>query len=220
MISAFGVYKLWIVLKLHFQQSEFDAIKYNWTIGTLAPSALEKRRDRFIFEKVARKYQTKEKVIDVLISNFCQKGKLDWIGDLDEDVYEEWTKKIASLPYIFKNQVDNIFSSISTADEFMTLVYDKSTDKSKLFDDLLSGNICIETFIVLDNIFKICKTIDSSMQFRLLWETYKPIIQKYQRLLNKLYLTPDDNEKMRKIVKQHVKMIADSNGSVQRKSAA
>lgn len=207
-----------MVVNAHFK-SDFNAVEYNWRMSKLTPEHLEKRNDKKMFAVIAKRAKTKEKMIDLLVSNYCKKGEITWIGELDEDVYEEWTKRIASLDYNFKEELGPIIEKFGTAEDFKKAIYDPETDKSEIFDALLTNKISMETFIVLDNMLGIMNIIDRQLEFTLLWQTYKKTIRKYQFIFNSLYLTPDDITKMRKWLKSQISLLIDSNG-VPKKDAA
>ena len=81
-MEAFDAYKIYMALKAHFN-SDYDFNKYGGKTTVTKQSYL-KRKDKFFFGRVARKY--KEQVKDFFISNFLVKEK-GYIGSFNEDNY-------------------------------------------------------------------------------------------------------------------------------------
>ena len=56
---------------------------------------------------LTRKYKSKEDIQDYLLANFLIHPK-GWVGKFDEDNYIHWKKKIQSLSYTFKSEIESI----------------------------------------------------------------------------------------------------------------
>ena len=87
-MEAFDAYKIYMALKAHFN-SDYDFNKYGGKTTVTKQSYL-KRKDKFFFGRVARKY--KEQVKDFFISNFLVKEK-GYIGSFNEDNYM-WSNRV------------------------------------------------------------------------------------------------------------------------------
>ncbi len=147
-MTDYEAYKLYCALKRHFQLDSYDYFKY---LGKIKVSygAFEKRNDKYFFSKLAKHKDP----IGFLVANLYQNGDL-WIGDLvnenaTEKNYRDWLKKIQSLSYFFKNdleQIDNL------KEEYKV----KNRQHPQLFRRYLSKQITAETLIIIDKLNKSC----------------------------------------------------------------
>ena len=76
MSDPFESYMLYNALKLHFESS-YDAVKYNFK-SNVTPSSFFKRKDKYFFAKLAKKYNGELK--DFYISQFINTEK--YVGDM------------------------------------------------------------------------------------------------------------------------------------------
>ena len=112
----FDAYRCYLSLKNHFTKDHYDYIKYRGKTRA-TKQAFYKRKDRFWFEKFARQKNDKE-VEEFFVSNFIYStdpGTM-WIGEMikeGEGRYTDWKKKIQSLSYIFKEEVNVLFEQNS-----------------------------------------------------------------------------------------------------------
>ena len=144
-MSDYDAYKMYCALKRHFNSESYDYFKYQGKVRT-THKAFEKRNDKYFFAKLA-----KHKDIEgFLVANLAY-GDL-WVGDLvneqaAEKQYREWLKRRQSMSYTFRNDIEKIGSM----KEEMRVV-DKQ--HPKLFKRYLSKEICIETLIIMNGLWK------------------------------------------------------------------
>lgn len=103
-MTGYEAFALYHVLKLHFTSDSYDYFKYNGKCN-INIETFEKRRDKYHFYKLSRKYKAedfKEFVISALMHN-----ENAWAGTLlEDDTYDIHLKRQAilqSLGYTFKN---------------------------------------------------------------------------------------------------------------------
>jgi len=139
-----------MAIKLHFDKGSFDAFKFNFKGPRLSQRAFDARKDRYFFEKVARKYPTKEETICFFLSNFLE-GNC-WVGSMNDSAPMNWTAKMQRLQYTFSGD--------------MSVLRDECDKVSFSFDDALTPScdrpvplvihlyqrqkISLESVIVLD----------------------------------------------------------------------
>ena len=95
---------VYLAVKLHFTNE-----KYNFFSGSgkakIGVDAFQKRKDKYLFHKLARKLDDAE-VVPFLVSNFVYSGQTWTRTLLDEDaseIYTNWKKNVESLSYVFEH---------------------------------------------------------------------------------------------------------------------
>lgn len=178
----FDAYKCYLSLKNHFTKDSYDYHKYCGKSRATVQS-FYKRKDRFWFEKLARNKDDKE-VVDFFVSNFitCTDPSKLWIGEMirdGEDRYTAWKRRNQSLSYIFKEEVDKLFSE----NNFDAMFLVDGSSHPQIIKEYLRDNISIETMVILDKILGFRNEFDKKLQDPV-WETVSMRIKKYSPFLN------------------------------------
>lgn len=174
-------YKTYIALKNHFSKKNYDYHKYCGK-SRASVQSFYKRKDRFWFEKLSRNKDDKE-IIEFFVSNFTSADDPSslWIGHIikeGENNYTLWKKKIQSLSYFFKEEVEKVFSEHKVDEVFYC-----SKSHPILLKMFLSGNISLETMVIFDKIFFYSKDFDKKLKDPV-WETVSLKIKKYSPFLH------------------------------------
>ena len=177
----FDAYRCYLSLKNHFTKDHYDYHKYRGKTRATV-QAFYKRKDRFWFEKFARQKNDKE-VEEFFVSNFIYSTDpaTMWIGEMikeGEGRYTEWKKKVQSLSYIFKEEVDNVFEEQQVDDAFNC-----SKGHPPILKSYLGGDTSLETMVICDIIFGYGKDFDKRLNDPV-WETVSRKIKKYKPFLN------------------------------------
>ena len=177
----FDAYRCYLSLKNHFTKDHYDYHKYRGKTRATV-QAFYKRKDRFWFEKFARSKNDKE-VEEFFVSNFIYSTDpaTMWIGEMikeGEGRYTEWKKKVQSLSYIFKEEVENVFEEQKVDD-----VFDCSKGHPPILKSYLGGDTSLETMVICDIIFGYGKDFDKRLNDPV-WETVSRKIKKYKPFIN------------------------------------
>lgn len=183
-LKPWEAYQIYTALKLHFESDTYDCLKYNFRTSASQASFL-KRKDRFFFAKLAKKYPDQQTLVDFLVSNFCTRTKV-WAGNLidreAEDTYAEWLRKRDSFSYYFSDQVDYLMNYCQ--------------ENRLMFDDLFlshegdhplivrlhsAGNISLETITVFDELLEFMKR--QSVTETIFWPEFAKTLKKYRPFL-------------------------------------
>ena len=181
-MMPFDCYKIYLALKNHFTRDSYDYHKYNGRTRATV-EAFYKRKDRFWFEKMCRK-KTEKEVEDFFVANFvsCSDPETLWIGDLlksGDSNYIEWKKRVQSLSYIFKDEVDtNICGN-----DFDKLFSIEGGRHPQLLKKHLQGNISLETMLILDRILGYKNNFDKKLVDPV-WKVTSTRMKKYSPFLN------------------------------------
>ena len=174
-------YKCYLAMKNHFTKDNYDYHKYAGKVRATR-EAFYKRKDRFWFEKFSRQKNDQE-VVDFFVSNFVSTTDPStmWIGEMikeGEGRYTDWKKKVQSLSYVFKEEVNNLFSDKKVDD-----VFDCSKGHPPILKSYLGGDTSLETMVICDRIFEYGKDFDKRLKDPV-WETVSRKIKKYDPFLN------------------------------------
>jgi len=185
-MNSYEAYTLYLAIKLHFTSSNYDFYRHNAKVNSSFNTFL-KRNDRFFFHKLTTKY-SKEEMLDYFVCNFFHNSKT-WIGNLvradGETNYTKWKKYNQALTYNFRNDcllVRNIIDAdrISFDDMFRV----SNGQHPRLLRLLLSEQIGVQTFIILDKILSFIKNWDKEITETIIWPEKSFKITKLKPFVN------------------------------------
>ena len=112
-MMPFECYKTYLAIKNHFTKEKFDYQKFGNKLSKITLKSFYKRKDRFYFESMVRKYPDKD-IENFFVSNFIagsdpQLVYMATIVKTGEQTYRDWQKRIQSLSYVFKNEALQLF---------------------------------------------------------------------------------------------------------------
>ena len=181
MLSPFDTYKEYLAYKNHFTKEKYDYQRYGGKSRAKIDS-FYKRKDRYFFEKMSRKYKDPE-IKNFFLANFVNTDNPQglWIGNImrsGETVYKEWQKRHESLFYKFKQKSDELLDQY-TYDEF----FDASNGHPPILKEHLAGNVSAEEMCVYEKLFGYCKDYDKQLDDPI-WKVVGLKIRKYLPFLN------------------------------------
>jgi len=180
-MMPFDSYKCYLAMKNHFTKDNYDYLKYRGKVRA-TQQAFYKRKDRFWFEKFSRQKTDKE-VEEFFVANFtsCPDPESLWIGEMikeGEGRYQDWQKKVQSLSYVFKEEVNTLFDN-----QKVDAVFDCSKGHPPILRSYLGGKTSLETLVICDRIFEYGKNFDKKLKDPV-WETVSRRVKKYSPFLN------------------------------------
>jgi len=181
-VTPFDTYKSYLGLKNHFTKEKYDYHRY----GGKSRASLEsfyKRKDRFFFEKLSRQKDDSE-VIEFFVSNFvgCNDPQSLWIGEIvrnGEQNYTDWKRRLQSLSYTFKSEVENVFSG-KNFDEMFKI---EGNRHPQLIKEHLGKNLSLESLVILNKILGFKKQFDSKLDDPV-WKFLSMRIDKYDSFIH------------------------------------
>jgi len=190
--TAFAAYTNFLALKQHFSsRGHYDYFKYSGKIKSNLNS-FRRRKDRYYFEKLARKYSESELVL-FFVSNLIINPDV-WVGELcrDEkyqDVYVDWKKKKQALTYQFQCDMIAIKSNMENSQgeivsEFNQLFLCRDNEYPRLFDLYNEGDITLETIIGVDMVLGCFLNWDRSLKGDMIWDSFYHLCRQYTPFLN------------------------------------
>lgn len=185
-MTPFETFKLYVSIRNHFNQKNYDYFLYNGKSRT-SQESFEKRKDKMFFLKLSKH----EDVLGFLVSNFLENSKT-WIKELAysenaEKIYNDWLKRKQSLTYQFKQDISKL------DDDFNGLFKVEHNQHPIILKSYLSGDVSLETFCIMLEITNSKKYFDKSLESDIIWEELSLKVKKYTPFIHY------DREKMRKI---------------------
>lgn len=176
-IEAYDAYKIYHVLKLHFN-TDYDFNKYSGKAKVTVDSFL-KRKDRPFFAKVARKYMSGPTVKNYFISNFIVNPR-GWVGDFNEENYVQYKKRIQSLKYNYINELQELLNKVKVFDE---IFYVKEGQHPLLLKQFLSKKMSLETMCIMESLLEYTKYWNKDIDENIVWPIWEKLIKNYSSLL-------------------------------------
>jgi hypothetical protein len=160
-------------MKLHFESDSYDAIKYNYKTS-VKPQSFWKRRDKYFFAKVGKKFNDASELIRYYVSYFIQDK--NWIGDMldDDDTYRLYQKRMQSLGYIFEQDLSKL-AELGNFDQ----VLDSSDGHPLIITSFMAGDINIETVVILNQLTGFMNKADKEITETIVWPDVSRKIRKY-----------------------------------------
>ena len=180
-MSPFDTYKQYLAYKNHFTKEKYDYHKYGGRSKAKVES-FYKRRDRYFFEKMSRKYND-EQVKNFFLANFVATDNPQgvWIGNIiktGEVVYKEWMSRQQSLFYNFKQGSEDMMD-LYDYEEF----FDASKGHPPVLKEHLGGKISVEEMCIYEKVFSFCKDYDKQLDDPV-WKVVGLKIRKYLPFLD------------------------------------
>ena len=191
-MTGYEAYEIFNSMNLHFNEG-FDFVKYSGKAKT-TEAAFEKRKDKFHFHKISKKYNRDDFALFV-ISNFIENDRV-WVGELFEDSaiqnYNKHKKIIESMSYVFENECKKLLSQVDNPNSLLTT----SGEYPILLSKYLKGEVCIETLCILDKLMNFLPMWNKKITDNIRWPLISNKIDKFRRFMH------IDDEKYKAILKE------------------
>lgn len=183
--EGFETYKTYISIRNHFKQDDYDYFKYKGRSKVTAESFL-KRRDKFFFAKLERKLNKDERVY-FFVSNFVMDDN-NWSGSLVTDqsmtIYNDWKKRIQSLSYTFKEEVDKLKDIVDLSHKSFDNLFEAGSSHPPLLKLYLGKEVSLETMVIMNKVLGYVKRWSQQLSDDTIWFEVRRIITKYDGFVN------------------------------------
>jgi hypothetical protein len=172
-MEPYDSFRFYQSIKLHFESDSYDAIKYNYKTS-VKPQSFWKRRDKYFFAKVGKKFDNASELVRYYVSYFIQDK--NWIGDMldDDDTYRLYQKRIQSLGYTFEQDLNKL-AEFGNFDQ----VLDSSDGHPLVITSYMSGDINIESVVILNQLTGFMNKADKEITETIVWPDVSRKIRKY-----------------------------------------
>ena len=180
-MNGYDLYGLYQAIKLHFTSEQYNFFQYDGKTR-ISIDAFQKRRDKFLFHRLARKYRDEE-MVPFLVSNFVHSDD-NWTKSLleeeAEETYRNWRRTTDSMTKVYVEDLQKI----ATKDNFNDLFKIEEGQFPKLLVLFMQNEVTIETMVILNNIFSFIQIWDKKISDDIIYPKVSRKIRKYGAFLN------------------------------------
>jgi len=181
--EGYKAYTIYISIRSHFT-TDYDYFKYSGKVRVTSDSFL-KRRDRFFFAKLQRKY-SEEELKYYFVANFVSSQDV-WSGNLttlqSEKIFLDWKKKAQSLRYHIEQEFNFVKQYIERYDMTFNELFNTNNGHPILLKLLLKNKISIETVVVINKILNFVSRWNKVLREDIVWEKEGRLVEKYSPFL-------------------------------------
>jgi hypothetical protein len=194
-MTPFRTFTLYHAVKLHFSSGSYDAFKYNFKTN-VTERVFWKRKDKYFFGKLARRYNDEGEFIKLLVANFLAGN--NWIGEITEDNEEvvEWNKNFESLMYIFEEDISKLSFKY---DSFKELFDKGGSVYYNLINDYLNGDVKLNTVVIIELLKPFIMKSEHMVDDPIMWPGVRDKILNYAPFLSNHV----DRKRAAKIIVKH-----------------
>lgn len=178
----FEVYRTYLSVRNHFTRDSYDFFKFGGKTK-VSSGAFDRRKDRYIFDKISKNFRDDEVPL-LFVSNFVAKEKF-WIGSVlseeSRNIYTTWKKRIQSLSYGFKNDIELIAQEINDREIDFNSVFKIQDGQHPIILRLALANlISLESFLILNKILDFFPQFNRQIEETIIWPDFYKKCVKYE----------------------------------------
>ena len=212
MLRGFDVYKTYLALKRHFNSDRYNYFNYSFKNRGVSArySTYQNRNDVFYFESLAKDLKKHEEIEGFLVANFVYNSRM-WVGEMYGDqakrTFNDWKKRIESLTYQFKEDVDTLHDLIDNFNKKglgLQLGFDRifTVEEGQhpvLLEQILGKHVNLESVIIMNQILQFTHNWNKRILDRVIWPDIYLLISKYEP-----FLRIEDLTKYKKIMRERL----------------
>lgn len=179
MIDAFQTYKYFMAIKLHLTTDRYDVFKSDGRVSGTRQT-FENRNDRFLFEKLGRKFSQPRELIEYFVANIAYGNKQVIYSAESDEYFEVWMKRKESRTYLFKQQLDSIQTHLETNNMKFEDLFDVYSNVPELLKLHVGGHVHLETMVIIDEFENY---LPKWKQLNMLWGDQLRIINKIKKFV-------------------------------------
>ena len=178
-MDGFKAYKYFMAIKLHFTSERYDVFETNGRVSG-SRAAFERRNDRGLFEKLAKKFDKDQDLIQFLVANFAY-GHKNVVYSNDSDAYYTlWMKRKESRSQVFQNDLNSIINHLERSRMKGDALYSVESGMPELLNLFIGGHVTLETMVILQDFDDYLLKWEPLI---MLWHDYFLVIRKVKRFV-------------------------------------
>ena len=193
-MDGFKAYRYYLALKLHFTSDKFNVFENRGNVKG-SREAFNARNDRYIFEKLARKFNNDRDIIQFFVANFAYGNESAiYAGQEADDNLNEWNRRKQSITKIFIDDLATLLTYVEINKLPTSSIFDFNFNEYpaalKIF---LGGKISIETLVIINELDHIVEHWLDNPTVQHIWSN------ELLRIKKLIGFVKYDKEKLRKI---------------------
>ena len=174
-MQPIDVYLMYCAMKAHFGKTDYNFIKYGGK-SRVSRNSFFKRKDRYFFVKLSKKYKTENEIRNYFVANFMMEQR-GYVANFNDENYEKWQNRQNNFHDIFTSEIQPMIQ------DFNSLFEIKKSEHPKLMKEYLGKRISLETLIILDELVEYSKKWNEHLKDDLLWPDLKKLMNNYKWFL-------------------------------------
>ena len=174
-MEPIDVYLMYCALKAHFSKSNYNYFKYEGKTR-IKRDSFYKRKDRYFFARLSKKYIKHEDIQNYLVANFINEPT-GYVARFYDKTYEEWLYRKQNFYTIFADEMRPLVN------DFRPLFDVKSDTHPKLLREYFGKRISLETLIILDELVSYVDNWNKELNEDFIWTDLKKLMDNYKRFL-------------------------------------
>ena len=194
-ISGFKAYQYYQATKLHFTTDSYNVFETKGRVKG-SQSAFDRRKDKYVFEKIAKKFNKDKDIIQFYVANFAyDNNQFLYSLDKSNESYKKWRRIKESITKVFVDDLAKILKIIEDNDEnsLDDLTKTRQYENPILLQLYLEKEINIETLRIIDDLYPYLNKWEEKESLARIWENDIRIIKKLNGFV--IY----NQEKMQKV---------------------
>lgn len=147
-MDGFKAYKYFMAIKLHFTSEKYDVFEMNGRVSG-SRAAFERRNDRGLFEKLAKKFDKDQDLIQFLVANFAYGHTSVVYSNDSEEYYRVWIKRKESRTQVFSNDLNKIVNYLELNKLKSDVLFSTDEGMPLLLQMYIGNHITLETMVIL-----------------------------------------------------------------------
>jgi hypothetical protein len=169
-MDGFKAYRYYLAIKLHFTSEKFNVFENRGNVkGTR--EAFTARNDRYIFEKLANKYNDDREIIQFFVANFAYGNESAiYEGQQAEENLVEWIKRKQSITQRFIDDLATILTHTEVNRLPQTSIFNFIDSAYPVTLELfVGGKVSIETLRIIDDFYPIIAKWQDNTSIKYIW---------------------------------------------------
>jgi hypothetical protein len=193
-MDGFKAYRYYLALKLHFTSEKFNVFENRGNVKG-SREAFNARNDRYIFEKLARKFNSDREIIQFFVANFAYGNESAiYAGQEADDNLIEWNKRKQSISKIFIDDLATLLTYVEINKLPTSSIFDFNFNEYPAALTLFLGNkISIESLVIINELDHIVEHWLDNPTVQHIWSN------ELLRIKKLIGFVKYDKEKLRKI---------------------
>lgn len=169
------VYLMYCALKAHFGKGKYDYHQYKGKTK-ISRESFYKRKDRYFFTKLAKRFDSYKEVEGYLVSNFI-KDRKGYIVNFNDENYDSWKLRRQGFFEMFPVEMYPFVSN------FEPIFKVENNQHPLLMKEYLGGRVSLESLIILDELVQYTPDWNKKLKGDVVWEPLKKLMKDYKGFL-------------------------------------